>query len=219
MATFYSQGSNNIIFVHIPKTAGTSISTWLKSHMLDSDYYEIHYNHPFIHKLEESTSKQIVGIKPKVTQSPFVFSIVRNPWAWAFSVYQNLKLSKTNEILNVVSEVTKLNNGEFPTFNKFISLCPNIKYHIGQNGWGFQTTQSTWLKIPDTNVDLIIRYENLNNDFKQIQDLFKSTVPLDHMLKGILPSNEYYREQYNQSSKKIIETMCLEDIDNFKYTF
>lgn len=130
----------NALFIHIPKTSGTSIVKALdNSTLFDWKKDKIHKHYSY------ATAKEIEFI-PSDT---FKFSIVRNPFTRTFSYfkhfnkYNNVNFSM-NDFLNVVEG------------SKFYEETPLIKY-----------TQSYYLYLDGKNeMDKTYRFENLQ-EFEQ----------------------------------------------------
>lgn len=192
-----------LLYLHIPKTAGTSISKWIRNKSLNACIY---HSHPLL--------CNVPNLNPDINY--FKFTCVRNPWARALSGYQNMvrhyRESRTDLMYNLINEVIKL-NGSFPEFNRWVELLPNCNSMVGVD-WNMKTTQTEWIS---PGVDLIIRVENLNEEFKPINQLFNDNNPLMHLNKSEL--NIDYRTVYNDNSKKIISRCFESDIDLFKYSY
>lgn len=201
MASFILNGKYNLTFVHIPKTAGTSISKWVKEK--DSSLTFL-YDHPFYEDIREH--EQIKN---------FSFTVVRNPWDRFVSLYFWLsgpESSKEEISPEKFKELTKLVRENFPTFESFVEEFPKMK----QSKYNFEsiTPQNRWIT---PGVDLILRYENLEEDFKKIRDIFNDhTSPLPHRYKT---KHDHYRSYYNDHTRKLIAKFFEEDIDLFKYQF
>lgn len=196
-------GEMNVIFVHIPKTAGTSIGRWMIENKKNSEHNEW-YKHP---KLSDISKKN---------KNKFVFSVVRNPWDRMISAYHwlvNLKSPIPNiestEIQTIVNEANK--RLDWSTFEKWLNI--SHKFVLWDFWFSPAESQTSWL---DGKIDLIIKYENLDQEFKQIQDHFNCTYSLPRTLVG---NHKNYREYYNDYTKKKVAKLFEKDIDRWKYTF
>ena len=68
--------------------------------------------------------------------------------------------------------------------------------------------------------DFLIRYENLNSDYKKVCKLLKiSPVKLPYAKSGYKPKDTHYTQYYDGYTKNIIETKFKDDINNFGYKF
>jgi hypothetical protein len=89
----------NFIFVHVPKTAGTSVKVYLNQFAREGDVH-ITENHQKIEKEgkilfhKHSTIRDVLqAVGPQKFRASFRFSIVRNPFARAVSTYRFLKFN------------------------------------------------------------------------------------------------------------------------------
>lgn len=193
---------DKITFVHIPRTGGTSIGHWLLSN-INSTYRYSYYDHPTISNMHcRSTS----------------FTVVRNPWDRLVSIYHfiiNLSsndrafrnISKTDRaLLNQVSDRVRMLefNDWIASLDGFVSPV-NLPYTVFSN-------QIEWSK----NVDIILRFESLNQDFKIIQDLLNCSSPLIHQNKT---DHSAYQDIYNSYSKDLVYKWFKPDIDQLGYEF
>lgn len=144
---------NDLTFIHIPKSAGSSVVQWL----IDNFETEMIKGHPNI-----SMIKQVWDVKR-------TFCIVRNPWSRMVSAYFYLKQYgfywKENNIQTV---------DDFPSWDDFIM---NLNYDT--NSWNnLKTNQVKWYEGVDP---VILRAETLNSDFKVIQDMLECQNPLGYI--------------------------------------
>lgn len=204
MPAVFLSGEHNITFVHIPKTAGTSIGHWLKdvgSNSFQKDWYD----HPSIEMIRAECGTN------------FSFAVVRNPWDLFVSVYHDLqnpnKLHKDYDN-NYWKDFVKDSNqyDEWPSFDEWLSTIKDFKL-FPDAWWSVTTQQTAWIK---SGVDLVIKMEELDSKFSIIQEMLNSNKPL-----GIenTTSHLHYREYYSNQSKEIIERLCKDDISRWGYTF
>jgi hypothetical protein len=194
----YITGEKNITYLHIPKTAGTSLLDWLISNRGNSEYVSWD-THP----------KLSTVLKDKIPNT--TFTVVRNPWDRMVSMYFYMK----NIAINEGSKWLALNNitqENFPSFDDWLyrtedSLIPSDYWFKGS------TPQLEWIDGP---VDIVIRYENLAEDFVKIQEAFNCNIPLPHLYSS---GRGNYADYYNDNTRKFIEKICQADIDNWKYSF
>ena len=76
------------------------------------------------------------------------------------------------------------------------------------------TPQSTWLSYNNTQADYILRVENLNEDFKPLQQYFETDAPL-----GVDDFKINYKQHYTSTTRDIIEKYFKEDIELYEYGF
>lgn len=199
--------SNNLIsskeslaFINIHKNAGTSICSWL---------------------LENS--EEIIDCKLNLSLSQMrkeydfdkSFAVVRNPWDRAFSSYCYQKLhSDEPEIKKILLE-NKIY--PIPDFEYCIKNFENFSKILKQidNTWNnIFTNQVEWIK---GGVDFVLKFENLDEDFKIIQNIFNCDKPLKKLNSSFRSRN--YRNYYNNTTKDIISELFQEDIKFFDYSF
>jgi chondroitin 4-sulfotransferase 11 len=198
----YVTGEKNITFLHIPKTAGTSMIEWLITNKGKSQHDEWD-THPLLSTIHEHRTPN------------FTFTVVRNPWDRIVSMYFYMRKIAFNPGRKQSSKWLKLNKitqENFPTFQDWLyninnSIIPNDFWFLGS------TCQTTWIDRP---VDLIIRYENLEKEFVKIQEVYNTRYPLPHLYKSL---HNNYKEYYTDETKHFVEKTFEEDIDTWKYTF
>jgi hypothetical protein len=194
----YITGEKNITFLHIPKTAGTSLLDWLINNKANSNHIKWDI-HP---KLSTIIDTRI---------SNFTFTVIRNPWDRMISMYyyfKNIAISEGSRFL-ALNNITADN---FPTFDRW--LMEMDSYIFPEEFWFKITTpQVEWI---DKDIDLVVRYENLETDFSKLQEAFTCYLPLPKLyVSGHLP----YRDYYNGTTKKIVEKISELDIDRWQYQF
>lgn len=180
-------------FVHIPKTAGTSITRWIRDNPTDRWDTSAEFEHRHSH---ESVSEAL-----KTGSVDFTVSTVRNPYDRLVSIFINIRRLKQYSYSNNFNEwLLGLRDGK-----KFL-----LNHHFFRLGF----TQSAYLDGP---IDYLMRFESLEEDFKQVQEYFKVSKKLPHANPG--RRNKDYRVYYCYDSKKIASKLIEEDLENFKYTF
>ena len=124
----------------------------------------------------------------------FTFCCVRNTYE---------KLVSTYEYLNVSSGV--MSN---LTFEKFVDSLTEDRMKP------FSYPQMMYVK----NSDYIMRFENLENDFKAIQNLFGCDKHLP--IKNVTQYDKYnWKRYYTNEIRKKVESLYKEDIDVLGYEF
>lgn len=186
-------GTNGkFIFVHINKTAGTSLTKAL--------------NLPVKRHLTVKEIIDIVG--EKEFYAAFKFTVVRNPWSkvvshYKFRVKSNQTMMKDNPISfkNWVS-LTYGQNKDSYYYDKPKMFQPQLEWLKDYNG-----------KIA---VDKIIKFENLSSEFAEIALILGTEHSLPHLNKT---DQDSYINYYDEESKNIISEWFREDIEYFNYKF
>jgi hypothetical protein len=176
---------DKMTFIHIPKTAGASITVWYSKNILKTKtgYYKSSLSdHNFLSEIENP--------------APITIAIVRNPWDRMVSMYMFIKKMKMN--------ITTANFDEFVLHD-----CKSILF----DKYILSTPQIRWI---EPGVTHLLRFENLEQDFKIIQDIFQCYEPLPVCNK----TNHYhYRTYYNDETRQAVAEMFKEDIEAFGYEF
>lgn len=143
---------HDLTFVHIPKSAGSSVVRWLTSFP-----HELIKGHPNLHMIK---SEWNVGR---------TFAVVRNPWSRMVSAYFYLKQYGFYWEDNGIKTVD-----DFPSWDQFIE-----RMDYDTKSWNtLSTNQCRWI---DGGVDYLFRAETLNDDFKVIQSLLNCETPLPYI--------------------------------------
>lgn len=191
---------NKIIFAHIPKTGGTSVEK-LFPHGFGPQHYPLSW-----------FKKQ----RPHIYKKYFKFSICRNPYGKMVSEY----FWHTNDPLNQFK-------GRFKglSFNKFVKLFFQINssfLEFKYNGWfdmHFETHRmpQTFFLDPVSDLDFIIRFENIQEDFHIVCD--KIGIPRQQLPHTNTTNHEHYTEYYDEQTKQIVAEKYAKDIEYFGYKF
>lgn len=217
------------IFIHIPKCAGTSSIERALGHHLDyagrgkQDHRSIREIEPIrpiwkvvgsFENIELSLrafkdrNKAAANPRNKLTLtrsqyvSYFKFTIVRNPWARAYSWYQNVMRDEIRR--------SKLNISSDLSFKDYLRTYA---------GKGMLRPQTYWIKdfsgsIP---LDFVGKFENLASDFDVVcETLGVSDISLPHLLGG---SSVHFQEHYDKRSIALIDEMYRQEIELFGYSF
>lgn len=187
---------NKFVFVHIPKTGGTSFEYALNGNK------EVEEKHLSLHQLDSRYS----------LDDFFKFSIVRNPWDITVSMYNYMWLSNYDWPKNWRSKI----GSEFKkmTFRDWIKhetfKFPTLRsVDLLQKKAGSEPDQLSWLSSNgEVQVDYICRYESLRDDFIAVCSMCGlGEVDLPHInISPKLKNNflSYYDEEtYSIVEKKI----------------
>jgi hypothetical protein len=160
----------NILFIHIPKTAGSSIIDVVKKncHEIKDHYPEFFDNHNInINKLNIQSISNYKMYKS--------FTVVRNPYDRIVSAYNYLKHLK---IFNSPDKKSQKLLEKYNTFELFIENLNILKYQIVH-------IVPQYLFITDDNlnilVDNIVKFENLQIEIENFDPIFKN---LKHINKS-----------------------------------
>lgn len=168
-----------LLFIHIPKNAGSSISAWLVDH---GGKHADQIRHSSLQDSKLDISKF------------FSFCVVRNPWDRMVSLYMYaLKVSNQSNI----------------AFSDWL----RANYKFTRHWYSISTPQVDWIKQEP---NLIIRYENLNQGFKYIQEKLNSNQPLPRINGS---NKKHYSLYYDEWSMNFVAELYIKDIERFNYKF
>jgi len=183
---------NNFIFIHIPKTAGSSI-----------------YRSLGLQGVRHITQKDIIEKQCKNLnhKKMFKFAFTRNPWDRFLSLYfymtegPDWKKEKTPNIIN---------------FSTFVKLYYYDYKLSGHSVWDAHfKPQIDWIDLKS--IDFIGKFENLQEDFNTVCDKINITrKKLPHKNKT---NHKHYSEYYNKKTRDMIAEKYAKDIEYFGYEF
>jgi len=182
-------------FVHIPKSAGASITHWawknhanifvqIGHHSL-SEYNKHHYEITFA--IPRNTYRRILSL-----------------YNWADYKYTKTlkKNSETSEKYKMAKRQQKYWRRGIVPFCDYIFENPEVRSHHDQ---------LKYIK----EVDLLVPYESLAEDFYKIQKLFDSDVPLTYTEHS--RTSNLYVSELSTDFVKCIKRHFAEELDYFEY--
>lgn len=192
------------IFVHIPRTAGHSITNvfgnpelkvvkGITRHSIASDY-----KREFSHKWSQY----------------YKFTFVRNPYdrlvsAWV-KTYKHV-VKGENPWLQHIDHTDK------KTFKKIKGIFDQfVREQLPELSISFEhyKPQVDWL---DKSIDYIGRYEQLENDLNIVCEAVG--IKLDKIPYHSHTNKVDYRDYYSPATKKLVARIYAEDLERFNYTF
>lgn len=188
----------NFIFIHIPKTAGGSMSKVLRA---TPGSVKVKPTHGFA--------------KDKCLKDMFSFAFVRNPWDRIYSIYSFVSQNKRNGMRRGDQQKYKEMG-----FKRFL-LEGNLTMLAMQNGVTVPPVQKCqqlmWVtnKKGDIIVDYIGRFETLYEDFVYITNEI-DVGKLPHLNKS---NHGDYRNEYDNEMIDFIAKYRKDDINTFNYEF
>lgn len=203
------------LFIHIPKTGGTSIETalqmffsWkmenqqqlfglIQSPILVQQNFLSNY-------LQHLTATEIYALRPEITDL-FSFTFVRNPWDKMVSIYSNIDPNLVFEARKQGIELRGI------SFTEFIQRTAQIQHiHL--------LPQHKFILNPENKlqVNFVGRFETLATDFKKLCQYLNIQLDLVHKNSS---THNSYRQYYTENTRKIIAQRYQTDIEWFKYQF
>ncbi len=183
----------NWIFIHTPKTGGTSIQ-----HV---------FGEPSVFGEHLSYIDTLRTYKVDDPENYFRFSIVRNPWDWVVSQYEWARQHKPQRKFWI-----PIYEGSFEDFVFYdMDLVASLRY-------GHTLSQFWMLCDQERKLDHmhIIRFENLQEGFAEISPQLGCNSTLPHRNKA---ERHHYSRYYNQRTKEFIGRKYQHDIETFEYEF
>jgi hypothetical protein len=199
---------NKYIYIHIPKTAGTSVRQSLKEapwpHLSRGTKFRVPKHATAL------TAKQIVG--ERIWQSHFTFAFVRNPWDLMVSSYHWwLRKGKRYDSTHAMAELVE----QCGTFHDFV-LGEIGSTHINE----FEAQGLKDWCCNDQGVvllDFIGRFEEIEKDFQHIGERLGVNFP--ELPRKNVSNRSSYREYYNDETRQAVADRFTWTIQNFKYEF
>jgi hypothetical protein len=212
--------SYRAIFVHIQRTGGNSIRrifNEMDSHALQDIPIPSEKNrlkHCFISDIHAAVDDELFSTYTK-------FAIVRNPFDRLFSWYSMFKHNTIakSEMAGGVQRTAMLGNAVesavdpyLETFESFLSM-PNRGLFER-----FYDNQIDYLQLDGKlAVDVVLRFENLNNDFNALAQKLNFPVQLPVVNQSIRTQN--YPHAYNSTTQQIVTDRFSRDLEYFSYSF
>lgn len=186
---------NKFIFIHIPKTGGSSIESIFHPSIITEtgmckDIPNKHYTLDSLLKNEEIELSNF-----------FSFSFIRNPW---------------DKILSHYLFFIKAGFDHRGSFFNF------VKYYCGTNHKGWKNNdflpQFDYLSLDNSlAIDFIGKFENLQEDFDVVCD--KIGVARKQLPNTNKTQHKHYTEYYDNKTREIVAEKYAQDIEYFGYEF
>lgn len=189
------------IFVHIPKTAGTSIGTAIYGHWV---------GHVPLSRFAAFDSRKFA--------SYFKFSFVRNPWDRLLSAFAHLK-GFGLPIAAREAQWVKQHLDEIETFEEFVlKLCHESFRAVIINDVHFRP-QLDWITFPgsmEISVDYVGRFESVGIDYPEVMRRLGLSAELPLLNTTKRPP---YREAYSKQMAQIVGEVFRNDIERLGYSY
>lgn len=201
--TPYSQEyeATHSIFVHVPKTAGTSVGEAI---------YGAWVGHVPISRFAAFDREKF--------RSFFKFSFVRNPWDRLLSGFAHLK-GQGEPLAAREERWSKRYLSEIENFEDFVLKLRDEEFRaLIINDVHFRS-QLDWITLRGSNriaVDFLGRFESLEDDFSQLSRRLgiRAALPLRKQTK-----RPPYRDAYSKEMRGIAEQIFRSDIERLGYSF
>lgn len=199
-----------IIFVHIYKNAGTSITRALAPYAMSRARMKLieiaeKYRGPSgkLYPDEFGSHLKAAEIREKIGQQRYKtyysFAVVRNPWDWQVSLYRYMLKSVDHRQHETVKA--------FGSFDAYIEWRCNKEVRLQKEFVCDETGNII--------VDKLMRYETLSEDFSNFCSQRGIIADLPR-LNSSKPTN--YRSFYNKRTRSLVEEAFREDFELLNYS-
>lgn len=205
------------VFVHIPKTGGTSLTLALegraaKDDIIIGDTPKARQRRKRLDDLtpkgrlwKHSTLADIDGIvNGEELDEMFCFTLVRNPWDRAVSYYHWLREQSFDHPAVVLSKSFE--------FEAFLRHPDNVR--------AFRNSPSAFYMVDANGVercDAYVRIEHLSQDLKPLEAHLGFDLAVGHV-NGSERENDY-RRYYDDALAEFVGALSAEDVARFGYSF
>lgn len=182
---------HKFIYIHPPKTGGTSIE---KLFIPDADKTDVPHKHKYAEFFWQ----------PQYSDW-YRFGTVRNPWDRMVSYY----------CWRIKKNLPMFGKKNFEEWMEFITN-PSEYSQYQESNWHFVTAIDTQHKML-FNIENIVRFEHFQEDFDKVcEDIGLPQMELPHVNKSDRGS---YQKFYNAHTKGLVAKAYEMDINRFKYSF
>jgi len=198
--------NRNLLFVHVPKTGGGSISRLLRAQP-DAKIYPVQgmsVAEPCVEQLSKQLGKPLHEYR--------TVAFVRNPWDWTVSGYLHVTHnmpayekppSFRNFVLGDWTGATKL-----PYPSKFTTPEAYVAYHTQITPW-----EHLYQSECGVSIDKLCKFETLAHD---TAEAFGIHAPLPHANRS---DRGHYSQYFDEDTKEIVEQRHHNLIAEYEYSF
>ncbi|NTS75356.1 sulfotransferase family 2 domain-containing protein [Catenovulum sp. SM1970] len=181
-----------VVFIHIPKNAGTSVKSLLNS-VKDNIHFDV-----------ISTSNELSFDD---WLASFKFCIVRNPYDRAVSSYcYHVKSDYKGDLYKRYPNLKSM------SFYDYLMLRKNNREFLLMPQVNFITRRDS-----DVGVNEILRLEQLQGDIKKLSKILGVELDLHHL--NASPRTKDYKTFYTQETFDLVSEIYQEDLSRFNYSF
>jgi len=214
-------GLMEVLFIHVPKTAGSSIDRYLRrvgnyQNLADGTL------RPVLDPNKQWISSDHVSIGSLMARgvfdrqwlnSRFKVAFVRNPWDRLVSLYFYLSGYRLNQ------KRRRMSNSYLGDFKTFVRTVHSGRFvnpigKLNTDDWSQANPQMDWLRW---GVDFVGRFERLEDDWKRLCEV--TGLPHKPLEVARKTNHEHYTVYYDNELRDLVTEIYEEDIDTFGYRF
>jgi hypothetical protein len=201
MTEFFSNEEKKFIFIHIPKTGGTSVKKIL-SDKVNIDGFKVNG------ELVEYNKNTHIGINKeqfKKYKDYYKFVFVRHPYGWIKSYY-NFHSNKSKFYKNITTK--KIKNTINKSFDEWLEGLKEFNQtDFFTNGDDYLVDKVCRLEKFDEDLKYVLEKININSDFQNIKMKDSKKFNIDTI------------KNLNDNQKKMIQKICAKDFKLLGYTY
>lgn len=206
------------VFVHIPKTGGTSMALALEARAKKDDIL-IGDTPKAVRRRKRLEALPTSGrlwkharltdidqiLTPEEVKEMFVFTLVRNPWDRMVSYYAWLREQSFDHLAVTLAK-------KYP-FSEFLARPETAQVMLAERFGDYVTDKDGFERC-----DAFVRLEHLDEDLPKVEArLGIPLAPLPHENRSDRPAD--YRNAYSKADALRLAHLCAADINRFGYSF
>jgi len=196
--------TKKFVFVHVPKTGGMSVRSVLGPHATVGVWqhkFPVKQKNPELqkHAFARTLAKYIDWDKY------YSFGFVRNPWAWAVSIYFYIRKDRKDP------RHRQANDMNFDRFVHWMQDWDAEQYPIVGGQKNYLSSDKGRIIV-----NRICRLEKFAEDFQKVCQ--HVGVPFKAPHKNTT-THAHYRTYYTDASRRILGKLFAEDLHTFRYKF
>jgi hypothetical protein len=189
--------TKTIVFIHIPKCAGSSINNALNLKVHAGTGHAGYFAH-----------------KEFIDKGYFCFSFIRNPWDRVVSLYHYfLNMNPGHQWYGQNKQIAdEINNVDFETF------CEKLDFFQKSPASGIHFIPMHQFIRLEHNKNIVIgRFEHIQKDFENICN--RVNIEVSKLPTLNISNHNPYKEYYNNKTIDAVYKKYKQDIDMFDYQF